>query len=301
MMKTKLFVFFFLIISSFTQAQNEHWWWYEIHQHDGVTPWQRYLVMSPAFFGPNAFPIPEIQNGKLSEQLSFETALELHLNTHEQTENIYTKLSIPLIKNKVALFLNLVPMEHYSYDTLIRDQRFSRNYEGKGFASGDLYIGTQIQLIENHAKWPDLLLGINLRTASGNDFESARFADSPGYFFDLSAGKSILFNEEGFIKSIRWYAVLGFYVWQTNFSDHMQDDALLYGAGLQFNTKHSSWANELGGFYGYLGNGDRPTVFRSRFKTRLTEKLQISSQFEHGLVDYNFRSFRISLIYIFKS
>jgi len=300
MLKTKLFVFFFLIISSFTQAQNEHWWWYEIHDHDGVTPWQRYLIMSPAYFGPNAFPVPDIKQGLLQNNLQIETALEGHYNSHEQTNNLFTKIFIPLLKDKVGIQLSMVPIEFFSYDTVIRDERFSRNYEGTGSAFGDLYISTQIQLLKDHPKWPDLLLGINLRTASGDEFGSARFADAPGYYFDLSAGKTFAFKNSS-NNSIRIYAMLGFYVWQTNLADHIQDDALLFGAGFQVQSKSFSLSNELGGFYGYLNNGDRPIVLRSRIQSKRDKSLNFSFQFEHGLQDYNFRSIRLSLIYRIKS
>ena len=300
MLKTKLFVFFFLIISSFTQAQNEHWWWYEIHDHDGVTPWQRYLIMSPAYFGPNAFPVPDIKQGLLQNNLQIETALEGHYNSHEQTNNLFTKIFIPLLKDKVGIQLSMVPIEFFSHDTVIRDERFSRNYEGTGSAFGDLYISTQIQLLKDHPKWPDLLLGINLRTASGDEFGSARFADAPGYYFDLSAGKTFAFKNSS-NNSIRIYAMLGFYVWQTNLADHIQDDALLFGAGFQVQSKSFSLSNELGGFYGYLNNGDRPIVLRSRIQSKRDKSLNFSFQFEHGLQDYNFRSIRLSLIYRIKS
>lgn len=296
-LKKTFFVFLFIIVNSAAFAQNEHDWWYEIHQNDGVTPWQRYLIMSPAFFGPNAFPIPDINTGLLNTKLELETAIEGHFNKHEQTENLFDKLFIPLMKGKVGLQVSMVPIEFFEYDTIIRDQQFSRNYEGTGHATGDLYISTLIQLVKNHPKWPDLLLGINLRTATGTEFESARFADSPGYYFDLSAGKSILFKEESSIQSIRWYAMLGFYVWQTNLADHIQDDALLFGAGIQLQTKSFLWINEFGGFYGYLNNGDRPLVYRMQLKTNREKPLNYSLRFEHGLNDYNFRSLRFSLLY----
>lgn len=300
MMKTRLFVFFFLLISGFTQAQNAHWWWYKIHEHDGFTPWQRYLIISPAYFGPNAFPTPDIKTGLLQTNLELETALEGHYNAHEQTHNLFTKLIIPLVKDKAILQLSMVPIEFFSHDTLIRDQRFSRNYEGKGHASGDLYIGTVIQLLKDHPKWPDLVLGINLRTASGNEFGSARFADAPGYYFDFSAGKSYPLKNPK-LQSIRLYAMLGFYVWQTNVADHIQDDALLFGTGFQLDSKKISFSNEIGGFYGYQQNGDQPIVLRSRIKTKRDKSLNFSFQFEHGIHDYNFRSIRFSLIYSFKS
>jgi len=299
-LKTILFVFVFLSIGSVVTAQNDHWWWYEIHDYDGYTPWQRYLIQSPAYFGPNAFPLPQNYQGLLTKNAYLETALEGHFNAHENTENLFGRLFIPLLKEKVGIEVSMVPFEVYAHDTLIRDERFSRNYDGKGTASGDVYIGTQIQLLKNHSRWPDLLLGIHIRTASGNQYEAARFADSPGYFFDVSAGKTYAVNNWLF-KEIRLSGLIGFYVWQTNLAAHFQDDALLYGAGIQLRGEKLLWYNGLIGFYGYLNNGDRPLALRSRLQTQWTKKINLGFQFEHGLHDYNFRSLRLSLIYTFKS
>lgn len=295
-LKTFVFVFLFSFSCSFAFAQNYHWWWYEIHQHDGVTPWQDYLIMSPGYFGPNAFPIPEINQGKIKTNLEVESALEGHFNSHEHTLNIYNKLFIPIEKNKIGIILTMVPIEYYAHDTVIRDQRFSRNYEGKGFASGDLYIGTQIQLLRDYRGWPDVLLGINIRTASGNEFGSARFPDSPGYYFNLSLGKSFAIKNF-FFNTLRLYSDFGFYAWQTNLEAHFQNDAFLYGGGIQLNSKAFAITNEVGGLYGYLNNGDRPIVYRFRLQTVSLKAINFSLQFENGFHDYNFRSLRFSVFY----
>ncbi|MDA3906795.1 MAG: hypothetical protein PF484_12035 [Bacteroidales bacterium] len=300
LLKTTFFVFFLIIGNNISLAQNDHSWWYEIHQHDGVTSWEDYLIISPGYFGPNALPVPIINQGLIKNELELEVAFEGHYNTHEQTNNLFTQLFIPLQKDKVGLQLSIVPVEFFSYDTLIRDQRFSRNYEGKGSAIGDLYIGTQIQLLRNHPKWPDILFGINLRTASGNRYSSARFIDSPGYFFDLGLGKSYTLKKSPF-HSIRTYAMLGFYVWQTNLNAYFQNDAFLYGAGFQLYSGLFTISNELGGYYGYLDNGDRPLVYRFRMQLTQMKSLNFSLQFEHGIKDYNFRSLRFSALYSFKS
>jgi len=298
--KKTLLILFFIVLNSFAIAQSYHQWWYDIHEHDGVTPWQRYLIISPNYFGPNAFPIPMNNQAILSSNIELETAFEGHYNSHEQTHNIFSKLNIPFLKDKISLQIFAVPVEYYSHDTLIRDQRFSRNYEGKGIAYGDIYFSTLIQLVKDHAKWPDILLGIHLKTASGSDFGSARFADVPGYYFDLSMGKSFNLKSQH-IQSLRIYSMLGFYVWQTNLPTYFQDDAFLFGFGAQIKSKSISWSNEFAGFYGYINNGDRPFVFRSKFQTLFSGKINYGLQFEHGINDYNFRSIRLSVIYNFKS
>jgi len=147
---------------------------------------------------------------------------------------------------------------------------------------------------------PDVLISINLRTASGNEFGSARFADSPGYYFLLSSGKSIPLNTKAF-TSLRFYGMLGFYAWQTNLAGHFQDDAVIYGFGIKLDSKHFSVSTDLDGFSGYLKNGDRPLVYRFRALTSMDSNINYGLQFEHGIVDYNFRSLRFSFIYSIES
>ncbi|MBN2237464.1 MAG: hypothetical protein JW729_07880 [Bacteroidales bacterium] len=286
--------FFLLIFSQLGLAQGT--WWNNINEWDRIIPWERYLTQSPGFMGPNAFPVPEIKEGKMDSLLTFETAFEVHLNQHEQTKNIFSSLFIPFSNKKVGLNLFIVPIEIYKYDTFLRDQRSSTDYDGQGTATGDLYIGTHIQLIENKKWIPDILLTINIKTASGNSYGAARFSDSPGYYFDLSFGKSLALNKEK-SAAIRMYGMLGFYAWQTNLPDHFQDDAVLYGIGAHFFTKKFNINQSFGGFKGYLNNGDHAQVYRLDIQTNTKRTVNYKLRFQYGLKDIDYRSFRFSLLY----
>ncbi|HAG15838.1 MAG TPA: hypothetical protein DCG69_04845 [Bacteroidales bacterium] len=288
---------FLFVFVEYAAAQGT--WWNTINQWDRVTPWERYLTPSPGFMGPNAFPVPEIENGLLEKQLTLETAVEGHFNRHEQTENLYTRLFIPFKNQKVGIQLFLVPFEIYSYDQFIRDQRSSTDYDGQGVASGDLYIGTAIQLIENRKWLPDALLSINIKTASGNQYGAARFSDSPGYFFDLSFGKSVYFNSSH--KTwIRFYTLVGFYSWHTNLAAHFQDEAVVYGIGAGLELKYFSLNQNFGGFSGFLNNGDRPQVYRVELSSKSNRSVNYKIRFQYGFKDIDYRSIRFSMIYNLK-
>ncbi|MEM9836577.1 MAG: hypothetical protein AAF828_08750, partial [Bacteroidota bacterium] len=231
-------------------------------------------------------------NGLLNDQLSLDLAGNFHFNRHEETYDISTELLIPLAKDKVALQMSWVPIERYRMDTFIRNQRVARDFDGKGWATGDIYIGTYIQLTKDHLKWPDLLLTVNLRTASGNRLTGARYTDAPGYFFDLSGGKDFKVANS-FIQQIRPHAMLGFYVWQTNQEANFQNDAILFGAGIDVQLNNWQITNALAGYVGYLNNGDKPLVYRLDIRSTKSQTVNYSIGYQRGLNDYPFN--RITL------
>ena len=243
--------------------------------------------------GPNALPVPTIKNGKLPENAYFRFSVDNHRSRGDKTENLHTELFLPLFSPRVGLNLALVPIEHYKTDTLTRDLRRARGITGEGIAVGDLYIGTYIQLVKNHSRLPDVLLTINLKTASGNKLSDARYTDAPGYFFDLSMGKNINLDPQG-STYIRPHLMLGFYVWQLLGNDQLQNDALLYGLGFDLALPKFEITNALGGYYGYLGNGDRPLVYRVQIGTKFKTVVNYELGLQRGLNDFGYTSFRLS-------
>ncbi len=143
----------------------------------------------PGVMGPNAMPVPELQNGLMDTNFTLLSAAETHVAPGDFTANLFTLINIP-IKKAVALQVWWVPVEFFKTDTIIRDKRAARTREAQGFATGDVYIGMHIPLVEHKNNWPDLLLNITLKTASGGRYQDARFLDAPGYAFDVSAGKN---------------------------------------------------------------------------------------------------------------
>jgi hypothetical protein len=277
----------------------QYYWWNQKHNWDEKTHWSQYMILSPAYLGPNALPVPEIFSGRILRGMQMETALQQHMGVGDQTTNLLGRLFIPLYSSRAGLQLGIVPVEYFSNDTLTRDLRRSRNRDGKGFSLGDLYIGTHIQLVQDHRVWPDLLLTINLKTASGTNLASARHTDSPGYYFDLSAGKDYP-TGRNFFRNIRPFVSAGFYVWQIN-RVYYQNDAYLYGAGVSAGiTESLSMTAALAGYSGYIGNGDKPVVIRLRMEWKPSLTTLCYAGFQQGTRDFPYSSFQIGVRRNFK-
>lgn len=290
-MKIKyLFSIILLLLVSSLQSQNYDWW-HETHNWDGKTHWTNYLKVSPGFFGPNALPVPEVNNGILTDKYRFDFAVEHHHGQGDKTQNVFTQLYIPIAENKVGFNVSLVPIERYEMDTETRDERAARDFDGKGYAGGDFYVSTFIQLMKDHRSLPDLLLSINLKTASGTNLEGARFTDTPGYYFDLSFGKQY--------QSIRLYGMLGLYVWQTFEDLNPQNDAFLFGGGGQWSAGNYLLNAQVGGYLGYKKNGDKPIVARLNFQSNHEGSINYFLRLQKGFQDFYYTSVRLGLSWHF--
>ncbi len=267
-------------------------WWNSRHQWDGVTAWQNYLIIAPGFMGPNALPVPEVKNGRLPEGASLALGPAQHLSTGDRTTNLYSEGYVPLFSDRVGLRLQWVPLEYYRMDTLTRDIRRARDFDGKGTASGDVYISTYLQLLQDHATLPDVVLTINLRTASGGKLSAARFTDAPGYFFDVSFGKDFAVGR-GALQRIRPHLMAGFYVWQRFETNALQNDSFLYGGGVDCQFTQFTLTQALGGYLGYLDDGDKPLVYRLTCRSNFDAALNYEFRFQQGLHDFGYTSFRL--------
>lgn len=290
---------FILLISVFlsltSSAQEDFSWWIQKHNWDGVTPWNQYMTISSAFLGPNALPVPEFKNGLVDSVSSVQISFDQILSKGDPTQDFFLKGVLPLFKNRMSIELFAVPLEWYKMDTVTRDLRAVRTRSGKGSAGGDIYLSTQIQIVKNRKHFPDLLLRFAIRTASGTHLRDARYTDAPGYYVDLSFGKSVLAGNK-FIKDVRLFADAGFYIYQTYDLQYLQNDCFLFGGGFSMRTKKLSWANSIGGYSGYLNNGDKPLVYRSELRL-LNSISDWAISYENGLHDYSYQKFRVSYIF----
>lgn len=275
--------------------KTDYTWWNDAHNWDGVTPWSDYIIMSAANMGPNALPVPEIKNGKTLVSSQAKVAYQYHHSKGEKTQNIWTEVYFPLFSDRVGINFSMVPFEHFKMDSLTNFERASREQGGEGTAVGDLYIGTYIQLIKNHEKLPDVLLTINLKTASGNMLEAARYTDGPGYYFDLSFGKDYELKAN-WIDYIRPYAIAGLYIYQTNRTDYYQNDAVIYGLGVDLSFDKFLFKNSWGGYSGYFGNGDKPMVYRSEVSSNFDQALNYELKFQTGLHDFDYTTISAGII-----
>ncbi|RMG17698.1 MAG: hypothetical protein D6730_23700 [Bacteroidetes bacterium] len=295
------YCFFFLLLACFTagRAQDPYAWWKEKHQWDGVTHWSRYLIIAPAFMGPNALPVPELNQGRVSNELSFEVRGDLHLGIGDRTQNLYTRLYVPLARNRVGVELFYVPVEWYRLSEATRDARRARDFEARGTAAGDVYFGTTIQAIREQNKHglPSLSLGLYAKTASGTHLHNARFTDTPGYYFDGQVGKKWALNGRE-DAAFRLYGMIGFYVWQTYSGTFFQNDAFSFGLGTQLELGPLQFTQDLAGYIGYIDNGDKPLVYRF-MATYRRQWLSYRLRYQWGLHDFSYHSFSAGLIFHF--
>ena len=246
--------------------------------------------------GPNALPVQDLRNGQFQSELSILVAPEVHFAPNDFTSDLFLKVNIP-IKNAVALQIWWVPIEFFTTDTIVRDYRKARTRSAEGYAIGDVYIGTVIPLVQNAEKFPDVLLGINVKTASGNRLQDARFTDTPGYFFDLSFGKRVFKSE---VWAIRLYGMGGFFVYQTNRDDYFQNDAIMWGGGTDVSFNKWTLKAQLTGYSGYFNNLDRPTVGRLELSRKFNQSTLLL-RVQQGNDSYPFTSLRLGWQFSFES
>lgn len=287
-----------LYLADRSMSGQDHDWWNKKHNWDGCSSWTEYLIVSPSFMGPNALPVPEVKKGILPGERSIELGLDGHYSAGDRTANLFFEFFTPLFSPRVGLGIRYVPVELYRTDTVTRDLRRSREYDAGGISFGDLYAGTYIHLVEGDDRIPDIMLSLHIKTASGTRFEAARHTDAPGYYLDLSAGKQFVPGERS-IGLTRMYGMIGFYAFQTNLENYFQNDAFLYGAGFELKAGKLHMDHQMGGYAGYLDNGDRPLVYRLNLLLDTRSATDLMLRFQHGLNDFPYTSVRISALFHF--
>jgi hypothetical protein len=256
------FSIFFFPSFSYSQAGNYDWW-NELHGWEpGMAGWKRWLIISPGYLGPNALPVPEVKKGYIPTESEISFSASRHFHPGDPTQDISGKLFLPFAEGKIAFEAYGVIVENYAFTEEIRNERFARDEDGKGITQGDLYFSTLIQISRNRA-FPNTVFRFAGRTASGGGYDAARFSDNPGYFFDFSFSKDFELWPRAFIRP---FASAGFYSWQTNNENTLQNDAPLYAAGLEF--QNSNWliTGSFSGYSGYMKNKDQPQVGTLSFR-----------------------------------
>lgn len=253
--------------------------------------------ISPNFFGPNCFQVPEMTDGRIGGNFSVEIAGDFfagHLvpGDRDRTFDLAARIRIPLFSQRVRLSLWMPICEWYDFGPRVKAaRRVSDDVSGKGRELGPAFISTDIQLVEEsqHSWKPSVALRIALRTASEDKaFASARSYDSAGYFFDLTASK-------GF-GPFRVAVSTGFLCWQTD--NGRQNDAVMYGLLGSYNCRYFAFSAQFGGYCGWEGIGDRPCSLRARIDLG-NEKWDFRPviSYQHGFNDWPFDQFRIGVKY----
>lgn len=242
--------------------------------------------VSPAFFGPNALPIPDMSDGRTQGQLSIELAADGYWGYNgSQTADIFARVRVPLFTRWANLTVYMPVYEWY------------RQADGTGSGAGDVYITTDIQVLHNewfhssNAKYiPQMTIRVGVKTASGEQFACKRHYDSPGYFFDASLGQSFPIGS----TELRLAGSIGFLCWQT--TQARQNDAFMYGLQAQWRHPYCSLQATWGGYVGWERYGDAPMSLKVRAAGHI-KGFEPYVQYQWGIQDYPFHQLRVGLVY----
>lgn len=262
----------------------------------------RTTYISPYYFGPNAFPVPDMSDGTVSADLRLELAGDYYLGFQkDQTADLFLRLNVPLFTDRVNLSLWMPVVEGY-WNTLERQRtcRLQDTVRMTGYEFGDVYVSTDIQVLKQKKYLPDFVLRAAIKSASGGGWPNARNYDCPGYFFDGTLAKSIYFKH-GFFQELRFAGSAGFLCWQTD--NGRQNDAVMYGAQLKLLTSCFSLAQVFTGYVGWENNPspvkdahDRPMTLKTNI-TGYIKNWEILFTYQYGIKDYPFHQFRLGVAY----
>jgi len=267
--------------------------------------WSEPTLVSPEYFGPNAFPVPQMSDGQIRPYIYAELAADYFkgrmADGNDHTWNAWLHLSFPLWSKRVSLEIWGPVVEHWSYSPAVAAYRRisdGARDSGKSWDTGDLYVGTSIQLVKGEANTfkPDFVVRAVLKTAMGNTFEQARFYDAGGYFFDGTLAWSRNFGLDSYVREIRAGISGGFLCWQDGLA--RQNDAVQYGVLARIDTWGFAFEVEYGGYVGWQNDGDRPRRIRARLDGHVGRWTPFV-QYTAGLKNYPFDGFRAGVGYAF--
>ncbi len=272
------------------RAQGHDWWANNVGW-DGKSHWSTYIISQPRYLGPNALPIPSLPNGLLEEQGFLALDAFSHSANGDQTFNPHLTAYVLPAPGKVAMELQWIPVEYFVMSHAVKTERkvFHLSYDSR-WATGDVLLHTYVQVLRHPQAPADALLRIGYRFPSSSMLGAARFTDAPGYFFDLSAGKPLA-------RNWRLYGMLGFYVWQTNRDDRLQNDAFLFGAGLSHTASSWEWKASFRGYWGYMGSGDDPMAVSLSLQRRSSHRASWRLGVQQGLLDLRYSTLFVGVVF----
>ena len=260
--------------------------------------------VAPAYFGPNAFPVPDMLDGRTSSELKLELYGDCFLGTttgrvaDDVSGDLFAKLTIPLFTPKANLTV-WMPIFEYFYTSaeLNALRRLPEPYsttDVQGMDSGDVYVSADVRILNQERHHLDIAFRAALKTASANEFAKGRAYDSPGYFFDLAFGRGFDFG--GSNHNLRVAASGGLLCWQTD--NGRQNDAVMYGAQVAYRYKNFSIDTTFGGYSGWERDGDRPMTLKTNLAYHIGD-LSIRLGHQVGFRDWPYHQLRLGVSYLF--
>ncbi|NOT51465.1 MAG: hypothetical protein HOP10_09335 [Chitinophagaceae bacterium] len=291
MRRWAIILFFFQSMQGESQTFQQ---WAQTVNWDGVSHWKRYMITQPAYMGPNALPVPQLSNGSIDSNFFIGSTINLHYSNGDNTQNATLYANYCLVKDLIAFDLSWVPYERYVMSQDIKEKRhvFSQFFYDQE-AAGEVILNTNLQLLNKWRKHIHLSARLGYRFPTASGFGAARYSDGPGYYLDLSFAKPIS-------PHFKLAGMLGFYSWQLQSDRHQQDDAFLFGAGIEWNKNRWRIQANVAGYLGYLeDSGDKPVVARFGIEKK-AKRLGYLFRFQQGLHDFDYSSFETGIKYFIK-
>ena len=255
----------------------------------------------PYFFGPNAFPVPDMMkntSSHFSVELDADYAVGNLSPRQDRTFTSVFAVRFPLWSDRVNLSVYGQIHEWYWDNEEVRALRkVDPKYPLSGNTAGDAYFSLDMRLLEERSWLPRLTFRVALKTASGDKYEEARYFDAPGYHFDFCATKTFRISDESFFRAFSASLNAGFVCWQTDMG--AQNDALLCAASLGVETSLANLSFDYGGYSGIEKSHDAPTTFKIKLELLPDSSFSPVLFFQKGVRDWPFSQFRFGVKYSF--
>ena len=275
--------------------------------------------VAPLYFGPNAFPVPDMLDGAVVPTLRATLAADYARGDFgDGATSAMFHLRLPLFTSRANLAVWLPVVEGYHLTPEWKEHaRIADNPTTCGCEVGSAFVSTDVVVLTEARRRPLITVRAALKTASEDDWTTARYYDCPGYFFDAALGKGLRFSAS-VLHELRLAASGGFLCWQTD--NGRQNDATMYAVGLKarFGAPAANLAadnprrgvefelsQDFRGYSGWEGDGDRPMVVKTRFAADIplskpSEAPRRCSltpfvSYEKGLRDYPYQRFEVGL------
>ena len=152
------------------------------------------------------------------------------------------------------------------------------------------------KIFDENLKWPfNFSMTAHSKTTTGGNVANARFSDASMFHWQGTFSKTFAKTDRSHFLA---KAMLGFYTWQTNInglingSTSRQNDAPLYGIGLEYETGLWHFDTDFSGYYGYQGHRDYPGFLRFNM-IRDIKGGEISLGYNVGVKTWDWNTFSI--------
>ena len=256
--------------------------------------------IAPGYFGPNAFPVPEMSDGTTLAYWKAEIYSDHFYGTlgepgEDYTTDIFARLTIPLFSPRANLVIYGPLYEFFhSAPSVNRYRRLPFLGDVDYHTPGDIYVSTEFQPLLEEKHGLDMAIRSVLKSASGDRYEYARYYDSPGYFFDATFARSFDLSD---VVRARLALSGGFLCWQTD--NGRQNDAVMYGALASLVAGPVSLNVQYGGYVGWERDGDCPMTLRADLEWSFGD-LSLLAGWQKGFKDWPFSQFRVGVGYNFR-